>query len=198
MTLVFATHNSNKLQEIKALLPKNITLLSLADIGCLENIPETANTLEGNAKLKADHVTNTYNLPCFADDTGLLVNALDGAPGVYSARYAGSENDANANMDKLLKNLRHKTDRSAHFKTAIALNLNGKTIFFDGCVNGIITVAKKGENGFGYDPIFKPDGFEETFAQLPLEIKNTISHRGRAFAKLVAHLNTQYANLQEK
>lgn len=198
MTLVFATHNPNKLKEIQALIPKNITLLSLADIGCFKDIPETANTLEGNAKLKADHVTNTYNLPCFADDTGLLVNSLNGEPGVYSARYAGAENDANTNMDKLLRNLLDKKDRSAYFKTAIALNLNGKTLFFDGSVEGEIIESKKGTNGFGYDPIFKPNGYECTFAELPLEIKNKISHRGRAFAKLIAHLNTAHVNIQEK
>lgn len=198
MTLVFATHNPNKLKEIQALIPKNITLLSLADIGCFKDIPETANTLEGNAKLKADHVTNTYNLPCFADDTGLLVNSLNGEPGVYSARYAGTENDAKANMDKLLRNLLDKKDRSAYFKTAIALNLNGKTLFFDGSVEGEIIESKKGTNGFGYDPIFKPNGYECTFAELPLEIKNKISHRGRAFAKLIAHLNTAHVNIQEK
>lgn len=198
MTLVFATHNPNKLKEIQALIPKNITLLSLADIGCFKDIPETANTLEGNAKLKADHVTNTYNLPCFADDTGLLVNSLNGEPGVYSARYAGAENDANTNMDKLLRNLLDKKDRSAYFKTAIALNLNGKTLFFDGSVEGEIIESKKGTNGFGYDPIFKPNGYEGTFAELPLETKNKISHRGRAFAKLIAHLNTTDVTIQEK
>lgn len=198
MTLVFATHNPNKLKEIQALIPKNITLRSLADIGCFEDIPETANTLEGNAKLKADHVTNTYNLPCFADDTGLLVNSLNGEPGVYSARYAKPENDANANMDKLLRKLLDKKDRSAYFKTAIALNLNGKTLFFNGSVEGEIIESKKGTNGFGYDPIFKPNGYECTFAELPLEIKNKISHRGRAFAKLIAHLNTAHVNIQEK
>lgn len=198
MTLVFATHNQNKLKEVQALVPESITLVSLADIGCSEDIPETANTLEGNAKLKADYVSQKYKAHCFADDTGLLVNALNGEPGVYSARYASSENDANANMDKLLRNLIGKTDRSAYFKTAIALNLGGNTLFFDGLVDGTITENKKGENGFGYDPIFKPNGYEETFAQLSLEIKNNISHRGKAFAKLIAHLNTVHVNIQEK
>lgn len=198
MTLVFATHNPNKLKEIQALLPDNITLLSLEDIGCFEDIPETASTLEGNAKLKADHVTKNYRLPCFADDTGLLVTALHGEPSVYSARYAGKESDANANMDKLLKNLSDQTDRSACFKTSIALNLEGKTLFFEGSVAGVITKDKAGEKGFGYDPIFKPNGYEQTFAQLPLEIKNKISHRGKAFSKLVTYLNTHHVNIQEK
>ncbi len=188
MTLVFATHNQHKVKEIQALVPPHITVLSLEDIGCFEDIPETANTLDGNAKLKADHVTKNYMLPCFADDTGLLVTALDGAPGVYSARYAGEANDANANMDKLLQNLTNKSDRSARFKTSIALNLNGETHFFEGIVEGDIIQQKKGDQGFGYDPIFKPKGFDQTFAELPLEIKNNISHRGKAFTKLIAYL----------
>ncbi|MFD0797736.1 non-canonical purine NTP diphosphatase [Maribacter chungangensis] len=198
MKLVFATHNQNKLKEIQALLPNGITLVSLQDIGCNEAIPETAPTLQGNAKLKADHVTRNYKLACFADDTGLMVPALQGEPGVYSARYAGKQNDANANMDKLLKNLSDKTDRSASFKTSIALNLNGNTLFFDGTVEGVITENKVGEKGFGYDPIFKPNGYKQTFAELPLEIKNQISHRGKAFSKLVAYLKTIYVDIQEK
>ena len=197
MKLVFATHNPNKLKEIQAIVPDYITLVSLKDIGCFEDIPETAATLEGNAKLKADHITTNYNLPCFADDTGLLVNALNGEPGVYSARYAGEENDSNANMDKLLKNLSNKTDRSASFKTSIALNINGDTFFFDGFVTGEITKTKSGEKGFGYDPIFIPNGYEQTFAQLPLELKNQISHRGKAFLKLITYLNTQNVNIQK-
>ena len=197
MKLVFATHNPNKLKEIQAIVPDYITLVSLKDIGCFEDIPETAATLEGNAKLKADYITTNYNLPSFADDTGLLVNALNGEPGVYSARYAGDENDSNANMDKLLKNLSNKTDRSASFKTSIALNINGDTIFFDGFVTGEITKTKSGEKGFGYDPIFIPNGYEQTFAQLPLELKNQISHRGKAFLKLITYLNTQNVNIQK-
>lgn len=198
MTLVFATHNPNKLKEVQALVPKSIVLVSLAEIGCFEDIPETADTLEGNAKLKADHVTRKYNLACFADDTGLLANALGGEPGVYSARYAGPENDADANMDKLLRNLSGKTDRSAQFKTCIALNLRGETLFFDGSVDGVVTAYKKGHNGFGYDPIFKPNGYEKTFAELPLKVKNNISHRAKAFAKLIAYLNTIHVSIQEK
>ncbi len=195
MKLVFATHNPNKLKEIQAIVPDYITLVSLKDIGCFEDIPETANTLQGNAKLKADHITNNYNLPCFADDTGLLVNALNGEPGVYSARYAGEENDANANMDKLLKNLSNKIDRSASFKTSIALNINEDTLYFNGFVAGQITETKNGEKGFGYDPIFMPNGYEQTFAQLPLEIKNQISHRGKAFLKLITYLKTLNVNI---
>ncbi len=198
MKLVFATHNQNKLKEIQAIVPNHITLVSLEDIGCFEDIPETATTLNGNAKIKADHITKTYNLPCFADDTGLIVDSLNGEPGVYSARYAGKENDANANMDKLLRNLSNQKDRSAHFQTSIALNLNGETIFFDGSVEGTITEKKKGEKGFGYDPIFKPSGYELTFAELPMEIKNEISHRGQAFSKLKEYLKTVDVNIQEE
>ncbi|MBQ4914857.1 non-canonical purine NTP diphosphatase [Maribacter sp. MMG018] len=192
MKLVFATHNQNKLKEIQKLLPPFINLVSLTDLGCLEPIPETADTLKGNAKLKADYVYKTYQLPCFADDTGLLVDALNGAPGVYSARYAGEENDANANMDKLLTNLKDKADRSASFKTVIALNLDNHTLFFKGSVKGEITKVKNGKNGFGYDPIFKPEGFDKTFAELPLKVKNQIGHRGKAFSKLISYLNTQH------
>ncbi len=190
MELVFATHNQNKLREVQKLLPAGITLLSLKDIGCLEDIPETATTLEGNAKLKADHVTKNYEIPCFADDTGLLVNALNGEPGVYSARYASEKSDANANMDKLLLNLKQHKDRTAHFSTIIALNLNNddETIFYNGSVQGVIIKEKRGTQGFGYDPIFVPEGYNETFAELSIEIKNKISHRGKAFMKLIHHL----------
>lgn len=189
MKLVFATHNSNKLKEIQQLLPEFIELISLDMLGCMDEIPETENTLEGNAKLKADFITNTYQLPCFADDTGLLVNSLNGEPGVYSARYAGEQNDSQANMAKLLNNLKNKEDRTAHFKTVIALNINGETHIFEGKVIGEITTSQKGNHGFGYDPIFKPNGYKETFAELPLSIKNSISHRGQAVQKLIAYLN---------
>jgi XTP/dITP diphosphohydrolase len=190
MKLVFATHNPNKLKEIQQLVPSFIELVSLETIGCTTVIPETANTLEGNARLKADFVTDTYQLPCFADDTGLLINSLHGEPGVYSARYAGIENNADANMDKVLRKLMDKENRAAHFKTVIALNLNGKTYLFEGTIDGEITSDKKGINGFGYDPIFKPNGYDKTFAQLPLSIKNEISHRGQAFKKLIDYLKT--------
>ncbi|WP_339837718.1 non-canonical purine NTP diphosphatase [uncultured Maribacter sp.] len=189
MKLVFATHNSNKLKEIQQLVPEFIELVSLDTIGCTEEIPETAKTLEGNAKIKADYVTKNHKLPCFADDTGLLVNSLNGEPGIYSARYAGPQNDSQANMTKLLSNLIGKNDRSAHFKTVIALNLNGETHIFEGIIDGEIIEDKKGKNGFGYDPIFVPNGYNETFAQLPLSVKNDISHRGQAFKKLIAYLN---------
>ncbi|WP_437369088.1 non-canonical purine NTP diphosphatase [Maribacter litoralis] len=190
MKLVFATHNPNKLKEVQQMVTDQIELINLNTIGCSTDIPETAQTLEGNAKIKADFVTNNYNLSCFADDTGLLVNALNGEPGVYSARYAGEHNDSNANMNKLLVNLKNKSDRSAHFKTVIVLNLNGETHIFEGKIEGVITESKRGKNGFGYDPIFQPNGYKETFAELPLSIKNEISHRAQAFKKLIAYLNT--------
>lgn len=190
MKLVFATHNPNKLKEVQQLVPNQIELINLETIGCTTDIPETADTLEGNAKLKADFVTNNYQLSCFADDTGLLVNSLKGEPGVYSARYAGTQADSNANMDKLLTNLSSKKDRSAYFQTVIALNLNGKTYIFEGKIEGVITASKRGENGFGYDPIFQPNGYKETFAELPLTIKNKISHRALAFKKLITYLNS--------
>ncbi len=188
MKLVFATHNNNKLKEVQALMPPQISLVSLTDIGCLEDIPETSNTLEGNAKLKADYVTQKYNLPCFADDTGLLVNALNGAPGVFSARYAGEQKSSEDNMTKLLSELDSKKDRAAKFQTVIALNLNNESLFFEGIVEGEITTHKHGQKGFGYDPIFKPKGYKQTFAELPLQVKNDISHRGIATKKLISHL----------
>ena len=190
MKLVFATHNPNKLKEVQQLVPNQIELINLETIGCTTDIPETAGTIEGNAKLKADFITNNYQLSCFADDTGLLVNSLKGEPGVYSARYAGPQADSNANMDKLLTNLSSKKDRSAYFQTVIALNLNGKTYIFEGKIEGVITASKRGENGFGYDPIFQPNGYKETFAELPLTIKNKISHRALAFKKLITYLNS--------
>ena len=190
MKLVFATHNPNKLKEVQQLVPNQIELINLETIDCTTDIPETADTLEGNAKLKADFITNNYQLSCFADDTGLLVNSLNDEPGVYSARYAGTQADSNANMDKLLTNLSSKKDRSAYFQTVIALNLNGKTYIFEGKIEGVITASKRGENGFGYDPIFQPNGYKETFAELPLTIKNKISHRALAFKKLITYLNS--------
>ncbi len=188
MKLVFATHNQNKLNEVKTLLPSYIELVSLIDIGCGDEIPETAETLEGNAQLKADFVTEHYGLPCFADDTGLLVDALHGAPGVYSARYAGEQRSAADNMNKLLDELQGKRTRSACFKTVIALNLVQESILFSGMVEGNITYEKKGAKGFGYDPIFQPNGYDKTFAELPLDLKNKIGHRGKAVQKLIAYL----------
>lgn len=186
MQLVFATHNHNKVKEVQMLFPQEIELLSLEDIDCMDEIPETATDLEGNAIIKANFVTENYGYPCFADDTGLLVDALDGAPGVYSARYAGEQKNADDNMDKLLFQLDKNTNRSAHFKTVIALNINKQQFLFKGIVQGEITTQKKGEKGFGYDPIFKPYGYDKTFAELPLSIKNKISHRAKAIEQILA------------
>lgn len=188
MKLVFATHNDHKLKEVQQLLPKNIQLLSLKDIDCFDEIPETGDTLEENAKIKADHITQTYGLNCFSDDTGLLVDALNGAPGVYSARYAGGQKDTSDNMQKLLNELNGKNNRKAHFKTVVHLNLNGEVHAFEGTVEGVITDKEQGKGGFGYDPIFKPNGFDKTFGELPSDVKNSISHRGRAIRKLVEFL----------
>ncbi|MFS4492124.1 non-canonical purine NTP diphosphatase [Maribacter sp. 2308TA10-17] len=188
MKLVFATHNQNKFNEVKVLLPPSIKLVSLTDIGCHDEIPETAETLEGNAQIKADFVTKNYSLPCFADDTGLLVDVLNGAPGVYSARYAGEQKNANDNMNKLLSELEGKNSRSARFETVIALNLKDLHICFTGIAKGEIIETKSGQKGFGYDPIFQPEGYNKTFAELPLEIKNKISHRGKAIRQLVTFL----------
>ncbi|MGS2738087.1 non-canonical purine NTP diphosphatase [Sinomicrobium sp. M5D2P17] len=188
MKLVFATHNKNKLYEVQALLPESITVLSLDDINCYEDIPETSDTIEGNAVQKADYIREKYGYDCFADDTGLEVNSLNGAPGVYSARYAGEAKDTEANMTKLLEALQDKPDRSARFKTVIALHINGEQLRFEGIVNGNITQRKSGDKGFGYDPIFMPDGYDKTFAQLPLHVKNDIGHRGKAVKQLIAYL----------
>lgn len=191
MKLVFASNNKNKIQEIQALVPNTIQILSLEEIGCTEDIPETANTIEGNAILKANYVTEKYGYDCFADDTGLEVDALNGAPGVYSARYAGEQKDANDNMDKLLSELKNESNRKANFKTVIALNLNGKQNLFTGIINGKIIEKKIGTNGFGYDPIFVVDGYEKTFAELTMEEKSTISHRGIAVKELILFLQKQ-------
>lgn len=188
MKIVFASNNPNKVKEIQMVLPDTIQLVSLADIGCTDDIPETADTLEGNAILKANYVTENYGLNCFADDTGLEIDALQGEPGVYSARYAGEQKNAEDNMQKVLQNLAEVTDRSAQFKTVIALNLDGQQHLFTGLVKGQITTEKKGTNGFGYDPIFQAEGHDKTFAELtPLE-KASCSHRARAVAQLVKFL----------
>ena len=191
MKLVFASNNKNKIQEIQALVPNIIQIVSLEEIGCTEDIPETADTIEGNAILKANYVTEKYGFDCFADDTGLEVDALNGAPGVYSARYAGEQKDANDNMDKLLSELKDESNRKANFKTVIALNLNGKQNLFTGIINGKIIEEKIGTNGFGYDPIFVADGFDKTFAELSMEEKSTISHRGIAVKELILFLQKQ-------
>jgi len=189
MKLVFASHNPNKLKEVKALLPAHIELLSLTDIGCHDDIPETAATIEENAVLKANFVKEHYGFDCFADDTGLEVTSLNGDPGVFSARYAGTANDTQANMTKLLKNLAEKADRSAQFKTVIALSLKNKEVLFTGICEGEIIKKQRGEKGFGYDPIFKPNGYNLTFAEITSEEKGKISHRGKAMRKLIVYLS---------
>lgn len=193
MKIVFATNNSHKLEEIRQILGKSIEVLSLADINCHEDIPETAPTIEGNAMMKARYVYDKYGTPCFADDTGLEVEALDGAPGVYSARYAGGEgHDSEANMRKLLHELEGKENRRAQFRTVIALieQKDGKPVAhtFEGKIEGHISDEKRGTSGFGYDPIFVPEGYDQSFAELGNEIKNKISHRARAVARLAEYL----------
>lgn len=189
MKLVFATNNLNKLKEVQQLIPNTITLLSLKDIGCFEDIPETQNTIEGNAIQKAEYIINNYGYDCFADDTGIEVIALNNQPGVFSARYAGPQRDANDNMDLLLSNLKDKPNRNAQFRTVIALHLNNTLNTFTGICKGEITTEKHGEKGFGYDPIFKPEDYQDTFAQMDLELKNKIGHRGKAVQSLVKFLN---------
>ncbi|MEZ4837719.1 non-canonical purine NTP diphosphatase [Flavobacterium sp.] len=189
MQFVFASNNLNKIKEIQLLLLEEITILSLEDIGCFEEIPETASTIEGNAILKAKHVTEKYGYFCFADDTGLEVDALNGEPGVYSARYAGEQKNADDNMDKLLTNLADKKNRNAQFKTVICLNLNGNQHLFEGIIKGKIINEKRGTEGFGYDPIFIPNGYSKTFAEMPITEKSKISHRGLAVEKLINFLN---------
>ena len=190
MQLVFATNNLNKLKEVQALIPKHIKLLSLEDIGCFEDIPETQKTIKGNAIQKAEYIKTHYGFSCFADDTGLEVDSLNGEPGVYSARYAGPQRDAYDNMNLLLKNLSDKKNRSAQFKTVIALELNDNLKTFTGICKGEITTAKHGEKGFGYDPIFKPKNYAITFAEMDLNLKNKIGHRGKAIQKLVEYLKS--------
>ena len=188
MKLVFATNNENKVREVKALLPTNIELLSLNDIGCFEEIIEDAITIEGNATLKASYIYNNYNYTCFADDTGLEIEALNGAPGVFSARYAGVENNSEANMQKVLQELLYKENRRAQFKTVISFYKEGKEMLFTGICKGEIIEAKKGDGGFGYDPIFLPEGFSETFAEMSLKQKSEIGHRGKAVSQLIEFL----------
>lgn len=188
MKLVFATNNRHKIEEVKAILGDRFELVSLAEIGCTEDIPETAETFKGNALMKARYVREHYGTDCFADDTGLEVDALGGAPGVHSARYAGNH-DSEANIDKLLRELEKYSDRKARFRTVIALILDGEEYLFEGKVEGTIAKERMGEGGFGYDPVFVPDGYSQSFAQLGMEIKNSISHRGRAVAELCKFLN---------
>ncbi|RKE94962.1 non-canonical purine NTP diphosphatase [Ichthyenterobacterium magnum] len=190
MQLVFATNNLNKLKEVQSLIPEHVQLLSLKDIGCFEDVPETQNTIEGNAIQKVEYIKEHYGFDCFADDTGLEVEALNGEPGVFSARYAGEQRNADDNMNKLLRNLKDKPNRDAQFKTVIALYLNNKLETFTGICEGKITTTKHGEQGFGYDPIFKPNHHEQTFAEMDLGLKNDIGHRGKAVKQLVFFLNS--------
>lgn len=187
--LVFATHNKNKFKEIQALVPDHIELLSLQEIGCDEDIEETGDTIDANAIIKAEYVRTRYGYDCFADDTGLEVESLAGAPGVYSARYAGEKKDDAANRKKLLNQLEERDDRTARFKTVIALSLKDNENLFTGICEGSITKEERGENGFGYDPIFQPKGFDKTFAEMNLEEKSGISHRAKAFKELIDYLS---------
>lgn len=184
MEFVFATNNRHKVEEVEAMLEASCSLLSLADINCTEEIPETADSLEGNALIKAHFVCDQYGMNVFADDTGLEVEALGGAPGVYSARYAGEPADAQANMEKLLLAMEGVENRAARFRTVIALVMGGKEYLFEGCIEGTISHTKMGDTGFGYDPIFVPNGYDASFAELGEEVKNRISHRAIAIGKL--------------
>jgi XTP/dITP diphosphohydrolase len=191
--LVFATNNEHKLNEIQSMLGSRFHLLSLADIGCSEEIPETSDTLEGNASQKARFIFEKYGYDCFADDTGLEVEALNMAPGVYSARYAGPQRDSSDNMQKLLFELDKINNRGARFRTVISFIMNGSETLFEGIVEGQILREPRGIQGFGYDPVFQPDGFNQSFAEMELNEKNKISHRGRAFTQLINFLKNMEA-----
>lgn len=186
--LVFATNNQHKLEEIKKAVGTKFKILSLDDIGCNEDIAETANTLEGNASIKSQYIYKKYGKNCFGDDTGLEIEALNGRPGVYSARYGGPGHDHEKNMDKVLSELSGIDKRNARFRTVISLIIEGKEYPFEGIVNGEILTERHGEKGFGYDPIFRPNGYQTSFAEINLEEKNKISHRGKAVAKLLEFL----------
>ena len=188
MEIVFATNNENKLREIREILGEEFKILSLQDIGCFVDIPENEPTIEGNAKAKSEYVYKNYQIDCFADDTGLEVESLDGRPGVKSARYAGEGRDMEANIDKVLEELKTKNNRNAQFKTVISLLLGGREVQFTGIVEGKILEQRVGKEGFGYDPVFKPKGYEHTFAQMTPREKNKISHRGIAVQKLAVYL----------
>jgi len=190
MKLVFATNNPNKLKEVQEMLPNTIELLSLSDINCYDEIDETEMSLEGNATLKADYITQKYGYDCFADDTGLEVESLNGKPGVYSARFAGEPCNSENNMQKLLTDLKNKSNRNAQFRTAVSLNINDANFLFEGICKGAILEKKQGEKGFGYDPIFKPENHTNSFAEMSSEEKNIISHRGIAIKKLVSFLSS--------
>jgi XTP/dITP diphosphohydrolase len=195
--IVFASNNLHKLEEVQGILGEGYEVLGLKDIGCTEDIPETADTLEGNALLKAGYVKQKYGYDCFADDTGLEVKSLNNAPGVYSARYAGEGKDSLANMQKLLHELENKTDRSARFRTVIALIISEKEYLFEGEINGTIITEARGNAGFGYDPIFVPDGYTETFAELGNDVKNKISHRAAAVDQLKNFLHGEVLNKKD-
>ncbi len=186
--IVFATNNLNKIREVSELLGKQYHFLSLQDIGCMEELEETQPTLEGNAIQKAEYVFNNYQKDCFSEDTGLEIKALNGAPGVITARYAGEQRDNQANMAKVISELKEKTDRSAQFRTVIALFINEEQHLFEGIVKGKIALSQSGQEGFGYDPIFIPEGHDISFAEMDSSAKNAISHRGRAVQKLMAFL----------
>jgi len=192
--LIFATSNKNKIAEINKLLPKNLSLSisTMGEMGIEEDIPETGNSLEENAIQKAMYIYDKYGYNCFAEDTGLIVNSLDGEPGIYSARYAGKERSSEKNMEKVLNKLKGIQDRSAYFKTVIALIVEGELKTFEGVINGEITLSKTGDSGFGYDPIFKPEGYDKTFAEIGLSEKNKISHRAKALKKLVNYLKGRF------
>lgn len=193
MKLVFATNNPNKVAEVQKMLSNTIELLSLKDINCFDEIEETESTLEGNAKLKAAYITQKFGYNCFADDTGLEVESLNGKPGVYSARFAGEPRNSENNMKKLLSVLKDIENRKAQFRTSICLNLDGKKFLFEGVCKGEILKEKQGKKGFGYDPIFKPEGFNRSFAEMTSQEKNKISHRGIAIQKLVSFLDKNYS-----
>ena len=190
MELVFASNNPNKIQEIQLLLPQTLKILSLHDIGCFEEIAETANTIEGNAILKANYITQKYGYNCFADDSGLEVDYLNGQPGVHSARFAGEQRNDDDNINKLLQQLDQQKNRKANFKTVICLNLNGNQTLFTGIIDGSISTGKRGNQGFGYDPIFKPNGYPITFAEMDKLHKTQISHRGIATKQLINFLES--------
>lgn len=188
MKIVFATNNPNKILELQSMLPESIEIISLESIGCFVDIPETSHTIEGNAIQKANYILENYGYDCFADDTGLEVQALNGEPGVFSARYAGEQRNADDNMNKLLSELKDKSNRKAQFKTVICLNIKGQQHLFTGIAKGEIILEKTGNGGFGYDPIFQPDGYKQTFAQISMSEKNIISHRGKATQQLIRFL----------
>ena len=191
MKILFATANLNKAFEIQKIVPEGFEILSLNDINFTDDIPETSSTIEGNALQKTKFIVNKFKIDCFSDDTGLEIEALDGEPGVYSARYAGLEKDPEKNMNLVLEKLKNCQNRKARFKTVIALYFNGETYLFEGIVNGIIRQEKSGHDGFGYDPIFEPENSGKTFAEMTIVEKNKISHRGRAFEKMVEFLKNE-------